>query len=76
LALIRSELEIAIRNREIRADIEPKVGAILLLGLIRGARSQWLLAPDSVDLSKMRRELLGFVRRSLVSSGSAGAAGK
>lgn len=62
---IRSELEIAIKNGEIRSDIDTNLQSAILLCLIRGVRLQWLLAPEEVNLSKMKSELLKFVRGSL-----------
>ena len=64
-ARIRSELEIAIKNGEVRPDIDTKLQSTILLALIRGVRMQWLLAPEQVNLSKMKTELLKFVHGSL-----------
>jgi AcrR family transcriptional regulator len=60
--MIRSGVE---RN-EIRADINPRAQASLILTTMRGMLTLWLLDPNHVDLDAIRTEFLSNLRRSLV----------
>jgi AcrR family transcriptional regulator len=59
-AVIRSGMEAG----EIRADVNPTVQASLIVATMRGVVYQWLVDP-SVDLEKIRDELVASLRRSL-----------
>jgi len=50
---------------DVRADIDAKSQAILILAGLRGAVGVWLLAPDAVDLRAVRNEFVASLRRSL-----------
>lgn len=53
------------RKGEIRAELDPAVEASLVLGLIRGLVTQWLLDRESIDLRLATRAALESCRRSL-----------
>jgi AcrR family transcriptional regulator len=50
---------------EIRAELDPVVEASVVLGMIRGLVTQWLLDRDSIDLRVAARAALETCRRSL-----------
>lgn len=58
-------LEICLKQGAVRADIDPKAQATMILAMIRGVMSQWLLDPEGIDLDKIKAELLASLRRSL-----------
>ena len=60
-----TNLRAAIQAGEARADIAVKAQATLILAALRGAVSQWLLAPRGVDLAAARDEMTATLRRSL-----------
>ncbi|RXH06672.1 TetR/AcrR family transcriptional regulator [Bradyrhizobium vignae] len=62
---LESEIRAGIANGEIRKDADPKAEAIVLLALTRGLRTQWILAPDKLNLLKMKTEMADFVRTNL-----------
>jgi AcrR family transcriptional regulator len=47
-------------------DVAPEVSAVLVEGLVRGVATQWLIAPEDVDLDVVVAELKRVVRRALV----------
>jgi TetR/AcrR family acrAB operon transcriptional repressor len=49
---------------EIRGDIDATAEAIAIWGAMRGVMTQWLIAPDSVDLDKVRDTYISGLRRS------------
>lgn len=49
----------------VRADIQPKLQATLLLAMLRGVMNQWLLDPQGVDLDALKATLLENLRRAL-----------
>jgi AcrR family transcriptional regulator len=51
---------------EIREDVDPTAQGALIIAMLRGVVSQWLLDP-TVDLEAIRVELLNSLRRSLES---------
>jgi AcrR family transcriptional regulator len=61
------ELNLAagVRAGEIRADVDAKAQALLILAALRGAVGLWLLAPEKVDLARARDELAASLKRSL-----------
>ncbi|TDH62073.1 TetR family transcriptional regulator [Dankookia rubra] len=50
---------------EIRAELDPAVEATVVLGMIRGLVTQWLLDRESIDLQRATRAALEACRRSL-----------
>ncbi|HLZ83463.1 MAG TPA: TetR family transcriptional regulator C-terminal domain-containing protein, partial [Caulobacteraceae bacterium] len=61
-----ANLRAAIAAGEIRPNIDPRSQSILILASLRGAVSQWLLAPKSIDLAAVRDEFVASLRRSLI----------
>jgi len=51
---------------EIRSDIDATSEAIAIWGAMRGVMTQWLIAPDNVDLDKVRDGFVAGLRRSWV----------
>lgn len=62
---LEREIRVGIANGEIRKDADPKSEAMILLAMTRGIRSQWILAPNKVNLLKMKGDVIAFIRRSL-----------
>jgi len=60
-----TNLAAAIERGEARADIEVGAQAILILAALRGAVSQWQLAPKRIDLARVRDEMVASLKRSL-----------
>jgi AcrR family transcriptional regulator len=61
-----ADLAAAVAAGEVRPDINVEAQAILILATLRGAVSQWLLAPDAIDLSAISAAFVAALRRSLV----------
>jgi AcrR family transcriptional regulator len=55
-----------IEHGEIRADIDPRAHAIMILGMLRGVAAQALLHPDKVQLEAMGAEVIKGIRHMLV----------
>ena len=53
-----------IANGDIRSDIEPSSGAIVIVGALRGVMMQKLLKNSSVNLDAVKRQLLSMMIRS------------
>jgi len=62
---LEANLIAGIRAGEICANVDTHAQALLILATLRGAVSQWLLAPDRVDLVRARDELATSLERSL-----------
>jgi AcrR family transcriptional regulator len=60
-----ANLAAAIEKGEARADIDVRAQAILILATLRGAVSQWQLAPGRIDLARVRDEMVASLKRSL-----------
>jgi AcrR family transcriptional regulator len=60
-----ANLAAAIEKGEARADIDVRAQAILILATLRGAVSQWQLAPGRTDLARVRDEMVASLKRSL-----------
>jgi AcrR family transcriptional regulator len=60
-------LSMCIKQGAIRADIDPIAQSTLVLSMLRGLMSQWLLDPQRIDLEAAKAELLRNLRRSLSS---------
>jgi AcrR family transcriptional regulator len=62
---IAAQIRIGIERGEIRPDIDVLAQATLMLAALRGARAQWLQAPDKVDRAAVAEELKAHVKRAL-----------
>jgi hypothetical protein len=49
----------------VRSDIDPQAQARMLVAMLRGLMTQWLLDPEGVDLDVVKAEMLSSLRRSL-----------
>ena len=58
-------LRAAIAAGEVRPEIDAAAQGFLVLSTLRGAVSQWLLAPDAIDLVAVRDEVIAALERSL-----------
>ncbi|MFI4935503.1 MAG: TetR/AcrR family transcriptional regulator [Caulobacterales bacterium] len=61
-----ANLAAAVAAGEVRADIDVKAQAILILATLRGVVGQWLLAPHDIDLAAVSAAFITALRRSLV----------
>lgn len=64
VARLAAQIEAAQTHGEIAGHIDPQADATMVTGALRGIMSQWLLAPDSIDLDRARDALTGGLRRS------------
>jgi AcrR family transcriptional regulator len=64
VARLAAQIEAAQTHGEIAGHIDPQADAVMVTGALRGIMSQWLLAPDSIDLDRARDALTGGLRRS------------
>lgn len=65
VAQLRHHIEIGIRNGEIAGRVEPEQQAVLILSMLRGAVTQWLISPSLVDSQKVQNEMVQSVVRNL-----------
>lgn len=49
---------------EVRPDLDPDTEAVLVLAALRGLMTQWLLAPEQIDIERSRDALVAGFRRS------------
>lgn len=61
---IAAQIRTAQQRGDIRADIDPVAEAIAISGAMRGIMSQWLIAPDAIDLDAVRDAYVAGLRRS------------
>jgi AcrR family transcriptional regulator len=59
-----TQIRAAQARGEIRSDIDATTEAIAIWGAMRGVMTQWLIAPDNVDLDKVRDNYIAGLRRS------------
>lgn len=59
-----AQIRAAQARGEIRGDIDAPSEAIAIWGAMRGVMTQWLIAPDNVDLDKVRTAYIANLRRS------------
>ncbi len=59
-----AQIRAAQARGEIRGDIDATSEAIAIWGAMRGVMTQWLIAPDNVDLDKVRDGFVASLRRS------------
>ncbi|MCC8967080.1 TetR/AcrR family transcriptional regulator [Bradyrhizobium sp. Pear76] len=65
IARMARNLRAGIEAGDIRADIDPKVQAMIILTGMRGLVSHWLMDPKAVNLRAARKSFIEGVRRSL-----------
>jgi AcrR family transcriptional regulator len=53
----------AIRRGEISPDVDSEAQGVLILATLRGVMRQWLIAPDRIDLDRIRAEFIAGLRR-------------
>lgn len=63
-ALVEQHFHAGIRNGDMRTDIDPAAGAVIVIGALRGVMMQRLLKNSAVDIKAVRRELVGMLIRS------------
>lgn len=61
-------IRVGIDTGEIRPQVDPQAGALLILGTLRGMMLQFLLEPARIDLKLLRTQLLMFIEYALASS--------
>jgi AcrR family transcriptional regulator len=61
---VAAQIRTAQRRGDIRADIDPVAEAVAICGAMRGIMSQWLIAPESIDLDAVRDSYVAGLRRS------------
>lgn len=61
----------AVRDGEIRADVDVRIMATTILGTLRGTLTQWLIDPSAIDLMAVKAALIAMVRAALVARVSA-----
>ncbi|MCP4005067.1 MAG: TetR family transcriptional regulator [bacterium] len=64
-AHVEREIKLGIEAHEIRPDIDVAAQTGLIVGALRGIVMQWLVDPDSVDLTSLRLELHRSLGRTL-----------
>lgn len=57
-----------IASGEIRAEVDPMAGAMLILGALRGTMLQFLLDPSDISLKRLQGELLAFVEHAMAAN--------
>jgi len=60
---VSTQIRTAQRRGDIRADIDPVSEAVVVCGAMRGIMSQWLIAPESIDLDAVRDSYIAGLRR-------------
>jgi hypothetical protein len=66
LATLEANIRAGIQDGDIRSQVDPRAAAVLILSLLRGSVSHWLIDPSHIDLKSLGRELIASVKRSLV----------
>lgn len=64
VSIVERQFEAGIRNGDMRPDIDPAAGAVIVIGALRGVMMQRLLKSSAVDVAAIRRELLSMLVRS------------
>lgn len=52
------------KNKTVTTELRPNVGAVMLVGLLRGVAAQYLIDPDAFNMLAARKACRQFVRRS------------
>ena len=60
-----SEIRAGIEAGEVRPGVDPDGQGLLLLAQLRGAVGFWLLSPETIDLARVREEMVASVTRNL-----------
>lgn len=63
---IEANIVAGVKSRMIRSGIDTKAQATLILSTLRGAVGQWLLSPRTIDIVRLRDEMVVSLTRSLV----------
>jgi AcrR family transcriptional regulator len=58
-------LRACIKQGEVRADIDVRAQSRMLVAMLRGVLTQWLLDPEGVDLDALKKEVVTSLRRAL-----------
>jgi AcrR family transcriptional regulator len=58
-------LQTCLQMGAVRDDIDPQAQARMLVAMLRGLMTQWLLDPEGVDLDRVKAEVLSTLRRCL-----------
>ena len=61
---IATQIRAAQQKGDIRADIDTVAEAVVVCSAMRGIMSQWLVAPDDIDLDAVRDTYIASLRRS------------
>ena len=61
---VASQIRAGQAKSEIRADLDPTTEAIAITGTMPGIMSQWLIAPDAINLDAVRDAYVASLRRS------------
>lgn len=61
---VSAQIRTGQRRGDIRADIDPVAEAVAICGAMRGIMSQWLIAPESINLDAVRDSYVAGLRRS------------
>jgi AcrR family transcriptional regulator len=61
---VSAQIRTAQRRGDIRTDIDPVAEAVAICGAMRGIVSQWLIAPESINLDAVRDSYVAGLRRS------------
>src|SRR5690606_25300881 len=62
---LRADVEAAIAEGAVRADLDPTDVAVGVAGQLRGIALQYFLDPDAVDPDHLRESVSGYWRRAL-----------
>lgn len=52
------------KNKTVSAEVDPDLGAVMLVGMLRGVAAQYLIDPDAFNMPAARKTCQQFVRRS------------
>jgi len=64
-AAFADQIRAGILAGEIRADIDAAAQGLLILTQLRGAVGVWLLSPQTIDLARVREDVVASVKRNL-----------
>lgn len=69
LQTFETQIRRGIELGEIRADVDPKTHAVIIVGMIRGVIGQYAYGRERINLDVIRKQILENVRRSLAAEG-------
>lgn len=64
-AAFGSQIRAAVAAGEVRADVDAAAQGLMILTQLRGAVGVWLMSPDTVDLARLRDDVVASVTRNL-----------